>query len=162
VIFTAERAEFAEEFMAISEKDRLDAITRRIIGAAIEVHRRLGPGLLESAYEACLAYELQQVGLKFERQKPLPVLYKEVKLDCGYRMDLVVEDEIVVEIKAVEKLIPIHEAQLLSYLRLTNKKIGLLMNFHVRLLKNGVKRIVNEFPDSAFSATSAVNKEVRS
>jgi GxxExxY protein len=145
--------------MAISEKDRLDAITRRIIGAAIEVHRRLGPGLLESAYEACLAYELQQLGMKVERQKPLPVLYKEVKLDCGYRMDLVVEDEIVVEIKAVEKLVPIHEAQLLSYLRLTNKKVGLLINFHVRLLKNGVKRIVNEFPDSA---TSAVNEEVKS
>jgi GxxExxY protein len=146
--------------MAISEKDRLDAITRRIIGAAIEVHRRLGPGLLESAYEACLAYELQQLGMKVERQKPLPVLYKEVKLDCGYRMDLVVEDEIVVEIKAVERLVPIHEAQLLSYLRLTNKRVGLLMNFHVRLLKNGVKRIVNEFPDSAYSAASAVDTEV--
>jgi GxxExxY protein len=146
--------------MAISEKDRLDAITRRIIGAAIEVHRRLGPGLLESAYEACLAYERQQLGMKVERQKPLPVLYKEVKLDCGYRMDLVVEDEIVVEIKAVERLVPIHEAQLLSYLRLTNKRVGLLMNFHVRLLKNGVKRIVNEFPDSAYSAASAVDTEV--
>jgi GxxExxY protein len=146
--------------MAISEKDRLDAITRRIIGAAIEVHRRLGPGLLESAYEACLAYEPQQLGMKVERQKPLPVLYKEVKLDCGYRMDLVVEDEIVVEIKAVERLVPIHEAQLLSYLRLTNKRVGLLMNFHVRLLKNGVKRIVNEFPDSAYSAASAVDTEV--
>jgi GxxExxY protein len=140
----------------MNEKDRLDAITRRIIGAAIEVHRRLGPGLLESAYEACLAFELRNLGLKVEQQKPLPVLYKEVKLDCGYRMDLVVADAVLVEIKAVERLIPIHDAQLLSYLRLTNLHVGLLINFHVRLLKNGVKRIVNEFPDSAYSATSAV------
>ncbi len=146
----------------MNEKDRLDAITRRIIGAAIEVHRRLGPGLLESAYEACLAYELMQAGMKVERQKPLPMLYKEVKLDCGYRMDLIVDDEIVVEIKAVENLIPIHEAQLLSYLRLANKRAGLLINFHVRLLRNGVKRIVNDFPDSALSATSAVDKEFKS
>ncbi len=138
----------------MNEKDRLDSITRRIIGAAIEVHRRLGPGLLESAYEACLAFELREMGLRVEQQKPLPVVYKEVNLDCGYRMDLVVEDAIVVEIKAVEKLAPIHDAQLLSYLRLANKSVGLLINFHVRLLKNGVKRIVNDFPDSALSAVN--------
>jgi GxxExxY protein len=145
----------------MQEKDRLDLITRRIIGAAIEVHRAVGPGLLESAYEACLAFELRQMGFKVEQQRPLPVLYKHVQLDCGYRMDLVVEDEIVVEVKAVERLMPIHDAQLLSYLRLAEKKVGLLINFHVRLLKNGIKRVVNEFPDSALSARSAVNKEVR-
>ena len=128
------------------EIDRLDQISRRIIGAGIEVHRHLGPGLLESAYQICLAFELNQRGLRFEQQKPLPVQYKEVKLDCGYRMDFVVEDEIVVEIKAVETLLPIHEAQLLSYLRLAHKKVGLLINFHVPVLKSGLKRMVNEFP----------------
>ncbi len=129
------------------ENDRLDEISHRIIGAAIEVHRHLGPGLLESAYQSCLAFELKQLGLKVEEQKTLPVVYKQVKLDCGYRLDLVVEDEIIVEIKAIEKLLPIHEAQLLSYLRLAKKRVGLLMNFHVPVLKNGLKRIVNEFPD---------------
>ena len=142
----------------MEEKDRLDSITRRIIGGAIEVHRRLGPGLLESAYEVCLAFELRQMGLIVEEQKPLPVIYREVKLDCGYRLDLVVENSVVVEIKAVDQLAPIHVAQLLSYLRLSNKRVGLLINFHVRVLKNGLKRIVNDFPDSALSAASAVNK----
>jgi GxxExxY protein len=113
------------------ENQRLDQISHGIIGAAIEVHRHLGPGLLESAYEACLVFEIKKLGMKVEEQKPLPVVYKEVKLDCGYRLDLVVEDEIIVEIKAIEKLLPIHDAQLLSYLRLTRKKVGLLMNFHV-------------------------------
>lgn len=142
----------------MEERDRFDLITRRIIGAAIEVHRHLGPGLLESAYEKCLAFELRERGLKVDEQKPLPVIYKGVGLDCGYRLDLVVEDEVVVEIKAIEHLAPIHEAQLLSYLRLSGKHVGLLINFHVRILKNGLKRIVNEFPDSAFSASSAVKK----
>ena len=132
----------------MQENDRLDQISRRIIGAAIEVHRHLGPGLLESAYESCLVFELKHLGLRVEEQKPLPVVYKDVRLDCGYRLDLVVEDEIIVEIKAVEKLLPIHEAQLLSYLRLARKRVGLLLNFHVPVLKNGLKRIVNEFPDS--------------
>jgi len=136
----------------MEEKDKLDQITRRIIGAAIEVHKGLGPGLLESAYEVCLAFELRQMGFKVEGQKPL-----HVKLDCGYRLDLVVEDAVIVEIKAVERLSPIHDAQLLSYLRLSHKRVGLLFNFHVRVLKDGPKRIVNEFPDSAFSATSAVS-----
>ena len=144
----------------MQEKDRLDQITRRIIGAAIEVHRHIGPGLLESAYEACMAYELKQLGFRVEQQKPLPVLYKEVKLDCGYRLDLVVEDAIILEVKAIEQLAPIHDAQLLSYLRISGMMVGLLMNFHVRVLKNGIKRIVNEFPDSAFSASSAVKKTV--
>ena len=140
----------------MEEKDRLDQITRRIIGAAIEVHKTLGPGLLESAYEICLAYELRQRGFKVEQQRPLPVVYKDVKLDCGYRLDLVVEDSVIVEIKAVEQLALIHDAQLLSYLRLSGIQVGLLLNFHARVLKSGLKRIVNEFPDSAFSASSAV------
>ena len=142
----------------MTEKEKLDLITKDIIGAAIEVHRRLGPGLLESAYEACLAFELHERGLKIEQQKPLPVVYREVQLDCGYRLDLVVEDLVIIELKAIEQLLPIHDAQLLSYLRLSNKNIGLLINFHVRLLKNGVKRIVHEFPDSAASARSAVKE----
>ena len=141
------------------ENDRLDKISHRIIGAAIEVHRHLGPGLLESAYQSCLAFELKQLGLKVEEQKPLPVVYKQVKLDCGYRLDLVVEDEIIVEIKAIEKLLPIHDAQLLSYLRLAKKRAGLLMNFHVPVLKNGLKRIVNEFPDSAWEKRQAFQTE---
>jgi GxxExxY protein len=142
----------------MNEKDRLDQIARRIIGAAIEVHKTVGPGLLESAYQACLAFELREAGLKVEEQLPLPVVYKNVRLDCGYRIDLLVEGEIVVEIKAIEALAPIHEAQLISYLRLAGKRAGLLINFHVRVLKEGLKRIVNEFPDSAFSASSAVNQ----
>jgi GxxExxY protein len=141
----------------MEEKDRLDQITGRIIGAAIEVHRHLGPGLLESAYETCLAFELRQLGFKVEQQKPLAVVYKGVKLDCGYRLDLVVEDSVIVEIKAVEQLAPIHDAQVMSYLRISGLRVGLLLNFHVRILKQGLKRIVNEFPDSALSAFSAVN-----
>ena len=141
------------------ENDRLDEISHRIIGAAIEVHRHLGPGLLESAYQSCLAFELKQLGLKVEEQKPLPVVYKQVKLDCGYRLDMVVEDEIIVEIKAIEKLLPIHDAQLLSYLRLTKKRVGLLMNFHVPVLKNGLKRIVNEFPDPEWEKRQAPQAE---
>ena len=141
----------------MDEKDRLDQLTRRIIGAAIEVHKTLGPGLLESAYQACLAFELRECGFSIEEQRPLPVTYKDVKLDCGYRLDLLVENAIIVEVKAVDQLAPIHEAQLLSYLRLSAKRVGLLINFHVRVLKNGLKRIVNEFPDSAISARSAVN-----
>lgn len=122
---------------------RLNNLTEKIIGCAIEVHKGLGPGLLESAYEECLCYELNQIGLKFERQLPLPFTYKGVKLDCGYRMDVVIENLVILEIKAVEKLIPVHDAQLLSYLKIYNKKLGLLMNFHVPILKNGLKRIVN-------------------
>jgi len=140
----------------MNEKDRLDQVSGRIIGAAIEVHRHLGPGLLESAYETCLAFELEQFGFRIERQKPLPVVYKNVKLDCGCRLDIVVEDVIIVEVKAIEQLAPIHDAQLLSYLRTSGLNVGLLMNFHVRVLKDGLKRIVNEFRDSAFSASSAV------
>jgi GxxExxY protein len=142
----------------MEERDRLDSITRRIIGAAIEVHKHLGPGLLESAYESCLAFELTERGLMVERQKPLPLKYKNVQLDCGYKLDLFVERAIVIELKAVDQLLPIHDAQLLSYLRISGKSVGLLINFHVRVLKHGLKRIVNQFPDSAISAYSAVEK----
>ncbi len=125
----------------MEEKINLDLITRRIIGAAIEVHRHLGPGLLESAYQTCLAFELRQLGYKVEGQKPLPVMYKDVELDCGYRLDLVIEDAVIVEIKAVERLMPIHNAQLLSYLRLSKKRVGLLINFHVQMLKDVSKEL---------------------
>ena len=140
----------------MDEKNKLNRITEQIIGAAIEVHRAVGPGLLEPAYEACLVFELRQRGCKIEQQKPLPVVYKNVKLDCGYRLDLVVEGCVIVEIKAVEKLTSVHDAQLLSYLRLYGARVGLIINFHVTILKNGLRRIVNEFPDSAISAASAV------
>ncbi|GAB4411005.1 MAG: GxxExxY protein [Anaerolineales bacterium] len=125
----------------------VDDITEAIIGAAIQVHRSLGPGLLESAYEACLEYELIQKGLRVERQKPLPVVYRDVRLDCGYRIDLLVEDAVVVEIKAVDHLLPIHEAQLLSYLKLSGYQIGLLINFNTRMLKQGIRRFANNLPE---------------
>ena len=128
-----------------AEAQRINAITEKIIGCAIEVHRALGPGLLESTYEECTCYEIRCSGLKFERQVSLPVVYKGVKLDCGYRMDLVVEKVVVVEFKTVEVLLPVHEAQLLSYLKLTGLSVGLLINFHVPVLKDGLKRIVNAF-----------------
>ena len=127
------------------ERQRLDSITEKIIGAAISVHRELGPGLLESAYEECLCFELSQLQIDFERQVPLPVHYKEVRLNCGYRMDIVVEHRVIVEIKAVERIIPVHEAQLLSYLKLAGLKVGLLLNFHTPVLKSGLKRIVNNY-----------------
>ena len=120
----------------------LNQITDQIIGAAIDVHRALGPGLLESAYEACLVYELIQRGLNVEQQKPLPVFYKEVTLDLGYRIDLLVERKVIVELKAVESLNPLHKAQLMSYLKLSGLKLGLLINFNVRMLKNGVQRVI--------------------
>jgi len=131
----------------MSEKEELNRITQTIIGAAIEVHKHLGPGLLESAYEACIAFELAERGLQVEQQKPLPLLYKKVRLDCGYRLDMMVEEKVIVEIKAVDKLLPIHEAQLLSYLKLTKCKTGLLINFNVQKLVNGIIRVVNNFPD---------------
>ncbi len=128
---------------------RENELTERVIGAAIEVHRHLGPGLLESAYEECLSHELNLVGIRFQRQVPLPIVYKGLKLDCAYRMDLVVEDLIVIELKAAEELAPIHSAQLLTYLKASGKQVGLLINFNVPCLKDGLKRIVNEF--SGFS-----------
>ena len=122
-----------------------NVLTDQIIGCAIEVHRHLGPGLLESVYEECLCYELGQIGLRFERQVHLPVIYKGVKLDCGYKLDLVVEESVVVELKSIEDVTPLHHAQLLTYLKSSNKKVGLLINFNVPILKNGLKRIVNRY-----------------
>jgi GxxExxY protein len=128
-------------------------LTSAIIGAVIRVHRQLGPGLLESAYEACLAYELTKHGFRVERQKAVPLIYQTVKLDCGFRADLVVEGEVVVELKCKEAIHPVDEAQLLSHLRLLNIPIGLLINFHVVLLKDGIKRMVNNYrepPEQSF------------
>ncbi len=121
----------------------INELTGEAIGAAIEVHKALGPGLLESVYEECLCKELELRGIPFVRQKELPVEYKGVKLDCGYRLDVVVADELIVELKACENLEPIHEAQLLTYLRLTGIHVGLLINFNVPVLKKGIKRLVN-------------------
>lgn len=118
-------------------------LSNEIIGCAIEVHRRLGPGLLESAYQECLFYELKQAGLKVRKEKPMPIVYKEVKLDHGYRIDLLVEEKVVIEIKTVEGFTDVHLAQVLTYLRLGNYKLGLLFNFHTTVLKNGIKRIIN-------------------
>jgi GxxExxY protein len=122
-----------------------EKLSHDIIGAAIEVHRHLGPGLLESVYEECLCRELALAGLPFERQKPFPISYKGVKLDGAYRLDLLVGGLVIVELKAVERLETIHEAQLLSYLKLSTLKLGMLINFNVAVLKNGIKRIVNNF-----------------
>ena len=115
-----------------AETPSFNELTERIIGACIEIHRSLGPGLLESAYEECLCHELSVIGIGFERQKPLPVHYKNIKLDCGYRLDLVIEQKVIVELKTVENLLPIHEAQLLTYLKLSGLSLGLLINFNVR------------------------------
>jgi GxxExxY protein len=122
---------------------REDLLSNEIIGAAIEVHRHLGPGLLESAYEECICQELGERGVRFERQKSLPVTYKGTNLDCGYRLDLVVDGLVILELKAVDRLEPIHTAQLLTYLKLSELKLGLLVNFNVQFLRTGVKRIVN-------------------
>jgi GxxExxY protein len=121
---------------------QINELSRRVVGAAIEVHRHLGPGLLESTYEACLVYELRQAGIAVEPQKPLPIVYKGIELPEAYRLDILVEESIVVELKAVDKLEKIHEAQLLTYLRLTGLWLGLLINFNTVLLKDGLKRLV--------------------
>jgi GxxExxY protein len=120
-------------------------LTQEIIGAAIKIHRKLGPGLLESAYEACLAYELQKLGWKIERQKAVPLFYEGVKLDCGFRADLIVDGRVAVELKCKEALHPVDEAQLLSHLRLLNLPLGLLINFHVMVLKDGIRRLANNY-----------------
>ena len=119
-----------------------DELSGRVIGCALEVHRTLGPGLLESAYERCLAYELSLADIPFKVQHPLPIDYKDIKLDCGYRIDLLVDDQIIVELKSVESLLPIHKAQLMTYMKLARIKIGLLMNFNVRYLRHGITRMV--------------------
>ena len=124
------------------KSESFDMLSRRVIGCAIEVHRALGPGLLESAYEQCLAHELGLAGLDFERQVPAGLEYKGLKIECGYRIDILVESTIVIELKSVDHLLPIHEAQILTYMRLTERKIGLLINFNTKFLRNGIKRYV--------------------
>jgi GxxExxY protein len=134
------RSQSSLESTEHTEKKKEDFLTGKIIGAAIDVHRILGPGLLESAYEVCLIYELGLREIKVENQKEVPLFYKDIKIDCGYRIDLLVEDQVIVEIKSVTEIAPIHEAQLLSYLKLSDCKQGLLINFNVKLLKEGIRR----------------------
>ena len=132
----------AEDELRQPQSSRLlhEELTGTIIAAAVEVHRELGPGLLESAYQTCLAHEVSLRGVKFETEVGLPVDYKEIRLDCGYRMDLVVERKVVIEIKSVDRLLPVHQAQLLTYLRLSGLRVGLLINFNVRVLRDGIVR----------------------
>ncbi len=117
-------------------------LTEKLIACAIEVHRHLGPGLLESAYEECYCYELGKQRVNYERQKALPLVYKEINLDCGYRMDVVADGKVVVEVKCAEKILPVHEAQLLTYLKLSGLQVGLIINYHAPMLKAGIKRLV--------------------
>jgi GxxExxY protein len=126
-------------------------LTPEIIGSAIKVHRKLGPGLLESAYEACLAHELQLTGMRVERQKPVPLFYGAAQMDCGFRADLVIEGRVVVELKCKDAIHPVDEAQLLSHLRLLNIPVGLLINFHVVLLRDGIRRMVNNYRVDGFA-----------
>ena len=131
-----------------TRRERLDQISNRVIGAALNVHRELGPGMLEGAYKACLMFELLDQGLEVEREKALPITYRGHRLDCGYRLDLLVDNSIVVEVKAVARLDPVHFAQVLSYLRMLKRNVGLLINFNTRwLVRDGVRRIVNAFPE---------------
>lgn len=124
----------------------VNELSRVIIGLALKIHKALGPGLLESAYEECLYYEIGQNGLRVEKQKPMPLIYNEIKMDCGYRVDLIVERKLILEIKSVENLNDVHLAQILTYLKLAECKLGLLINFNVSLLKNGIRRVINN-PD---------------
>ena len=140
-VLTAESTESTEM------KSNINEITDVIIGAAIAVHKELGPGLLESAYEACLTFELADQKVKIERRKGLPIKYRGVQLDCGYRIDLLVEDKVVVELKAVQRLESIYEAQLLSYLKLSGCEVGLLINFNVKVLKDGIRRLVHKYQE---------------
>ncbi len=126
---------------------RVNEVTAAVIGAAIEVHRELGPGLLESTYEACLLHELIERGLQVERQKRLPVQYRGVRIDCGYRIDLLVEGQVIVELKAVPRVVAVHTAQMLTYLKLSGLHVGLLLNFHTLRMKDGVHRYVHQLPE---------------
>lgn len=126
----------------------IDEIAKEIVDAAFKIHSKLGPGLLESAYEACLAHELTKRGFMVERQKPQPVHYDGIEIEVGYRLDILVNDSVIIELKAVEQLAPIHQAQLMTYLRLSEKTLGLLINFNVPLIKNGIRRIANQFNES--------------
>jgi len=142
----------------------IDGVTAEVIRAAIEVHRRLGPGLLESTYETCLAFELTDRGLGAERQRPFPLVYRSIKLEPAYRVDLLVQESVIVEVKALEQLLPVHHAQLLSYLRLAGLSVGLLINFNVTSLKRGIRRVVNSYIPSprppSSSASSALKGNV--
>lgn len=151
-------AEEMEKTQSITEKILIEnEITEIIIGCAIKVHKALGPGLLESAYEACLYHELLKTSLLIERQKPFPLIYEEVKLECGYRTDLVANKKVVVEIKSVEALNDIHLAQMITYLRLSNCKVGLLINFNVIKLTDGIRRVVNRFSSAVLCAFSVLS-----
>ena len=137
-------AEDAERFL-VNQQAELNAITGQIVGAAMDVHRALGPGLLESVYESCLQFDLTERGLTAQRQVALPVNYKQVKLESGFRVDILVDEQVIVEIKAVEQVAPIHKAQLLTYLKLSNLRVGLLINFNVDVLKKGINRVVYNY-----------------
>jgi GxxExxY protein len=151
LLFFATSGSFSASFAVkcFSDVSMSDQLTQTIIGAAIKIHGKLGPGLLESTYEACLAYELEKLGLRVERQKAVPLVYETVKMECGFRADLVVEGRVVVELKCKEVLHPVHQAQLLSHLRLLDIPLGLLINFHVVYLKEGIKRMVNNYREPA-------------
>jgi len=123
----------------------INQLSEKVIGLCVEIHRNLGPGLLESAYEECLCYELSKAGIQFERQKPVSVKYKEVNLDCGFRIDVLVDQKLIVELKSVEKVLPIHEAQIITYLKISDIRVGLLINFNSVILIKGLKRFVNNF-----------------
>jgi len=138
-----------------SAPSAVNALSHRVIGCAMKVHSALGPGLLESTYEACLEHELQKANIPLKRQMALPVHYDGVLIDCGYRVDLLIEDQIILELKSIDRLAPIHEAQLLTYLKLANLNLGLLINFNVLHLRNGIKRIVYNFPEEKFTAEEA-------
>jgi GxxExxY protein len=141
--FTTESVRHREKKGSLmAEYQENDPLTESVIGFAIEVHRQLGPGLLESAYEECLCFELKQSDFAYRRQVPLPVTYKSVRLDCGYRLDIVVEQSVILELKTVERLLPVHEAQMLTYLKLSGVRTGLLLNFNSAVLKDGLRRLV--------------------
>ena len=132
--------------MSISKRDlSINEITEKVIGCAITVHTELGPGLLESAYQECLFYELQSEGLYVEKEKPLPLIYKDIEMECGYRVDLLIEKKVIVELKSVEALTDVHVAQVLTYLKLSNNKIGLLINFNSFRIKDGLRRLINKY-----------------
>lgn len=152
VVFTAESVENAEVM-----KNSINDLTYELNGAAIEVHRELGPGLLESSYEAAFAHELTLRRIPFVRQKPINIIYKGLQIECGYRIDILADDRVVVELKSVEAILPIHEAQLLTYLKLSGCRVGLLMNFNSLIMRDGIRRLVNQLSESsATSASSAV------
>lgn len=151
----------AEATEGTDVRRKANGLTKAVIGAAIEVHRALGPGLLESAYEICLCRELSLRHIQFQRQLPIPLEYKGVKLDCGYRSDIIIEQTLLLELKAVDALLPIHEAQLLSYLKLTGLTVGLLINFNVEVLRNGIRRRVLTSGPLIFSSVPSASSVVR-